>query len=145
MGDGRGARGDQGEGLFAVRRQMQIGEQGLAGAQPPALLELRLLDLHDHVGGGENLRGIGGDRGPRGTVMRVVEADACAGAGLHQDLMAGIGQLAYAGRHQADPVFVNLDFLRYADLHRMAPVSVFDRDGCVTSSRSGLGLEHKGK
>jgi hypothetical protein len=47
----------------------------------------------------------------------VVEADAEAGAGLHQHLVAVMDQLAHARWHEPHPVFVGFDFLGNADQH----------------------------
>ena len=62
VGDGRHARAHQLLGLVRIGRQMQVGEQRLALAQHLALGRLRLLHLHDQVGVGEDLRGVGSDR-----------------------------------------------------------------------------------
>jgi hypothetical protein len=82
VGCGHGLVGDRGRagrdqrlGLLAVGRQVQVREQHLAAAQLIALGQLRLLDLHDQVGGREDLGGRG-DRGARGAIMRILEADA---------------------------------------------------------------------
>ena len=55
VGDAHGAAGDQIAGLLRIGREMQIGEQDLAGAQHLPLDGLRLLDLDDHLGAGEDL------------------------------------------------------------------------------------------
>ena len=49
-------------GELRVRRQVEVGEQHLATAEPLVLLRLRFLHLHDHVGLGEDRIGIGHDR-----------------------------------------------------------------------------------
>ena len=53
--------------LLRIGREMQIGEKRLARAQPLDLDRLRLLHLHDHVGGGEHLVRV---------VDRILRADA---------------------------------------------------------------------
>ena len=45
-------------------------------------------------------------------------------AGLHQYFVSGFEQFASCGRHQADPVFVDLDFLRHADAHDCLPALI---------------------
>ncbi len=54
---------------------------------------------------------------PAWRVGFVVEADAGAGVVLDDDLVAVMGELARAGRGEADAVFVGLDLLGNADLH----------------------------
>ena len=54
-------------------------------------------------------------------VIGVVHADGVAGHGLDDDLVAVVGQLARAGRKQADAIFLVLDFLRNADEHLTLP------------------------
>jgi hypothetical protein len=63
-------------GLRGVRREMQIGKQDLAFAQPHPFGSLRLLHLHDHVRLDEDLVGGLGDRGTSGAIDLVVCADA---------------------------------------------------------------------
>jgi hypothetical protein len=96
---------------------MQVGEQDLVLAQHGALLRLGLLDLDDHLGGGENVGRRGGDRRAGGDVIRVGTHDAGAGIGLDQHLVAMGDRLCDAARGHADPVFVILDLLGYTDEH----------------------------
>ena len=117
VGDRDAARRQQVRGLLGVGSEMQVGEQDLARAQTRPLLALRLLDLDDQLGGGEHLLGIVRDARPGALVHDVDQADGVACVGFDQDLMAVLGQLAHRCRGQADPVFVGLDFLRYADPH----------------------------
>ncbi len=49
--------------------------------------------------------------------MQIAGANADAGIGFNNDLVAVGHQLAHAGGHQPDAVFVNLDFLGDADTH----------------------------
>src|SRR5262249_39181238 len=97
----------------------QVGEEELAGAQHLALPGLRLLHLHDHLRFGEDVGGLGGDLRAGRPVGVVVEADALAGAGLHEHLVAVVDELAHSRRHEAHAVFVGFDFLGYADQHRL--------------------------
>ena len=96
---------------------MEIGEEQLAAAQHAAFLGLRLLDLDDHVGLGEDLGSAGDDARPGGAIGLVVEADAEPGAALDQHLVAVMDQLMHARRHQPDPVLVRLDLPGNADQH----------------------------
>jgi hypothetical protein len=117
VGDAGGARFDQPLGLRLVGGEVEIGEEDLALAQRRDLGSLRLLDLDDHVGGGEDCLGVGRDLGPGRPIGVVGKADPGAGAGLHHKLVAVMGELADAARDQADPVFVRLYLLRDTDQH----------------------------
>ena len=94
------------------------------GSSRAISLRLRLLHLHDHVGPGEDLGGVGGDRRAGLDIILVGEVDADAGLGLDDHLVAGGDQLGDRGRGQADAIFVNLDFLRHADAHLALLMSV---------------------
>ena len=65
--------------LLRIRRQMQIGEQNLAFPQLRPLGRLRLLDLDDHVGRGEDLRGSVNDGGAGLAIDIVARANSVAG------------------------------------------------------------------
>ena len=69
-------------------REVEIGVEDLAVAQLHPFGGLRLLDLDDHVRLGEHVLGRPGDRGAGGAIGVVVGADAGAGAGLDQHLVA---------------------------------------------------------
>ena len=56
-------------------------------------------------------------RAPTRSIGCVVEADAGAGAGLDDHLMAVMDELAHAAGHEPDAVFVRLHLLRDADQH----------------------------
>ena len=98
-------------GLLGIGREVQIGVEDLVVAQLHPFRRLRLLDLHDHVGLGEHLRGRLGDLGAGGLIGAVVGADAGARAGLDHDLVAVGDIFAHRAGRQADAVFVVLDFL----------------------------------
>jgi hypothetical protein len=72
---------------------------------------LRLLDLHDHVGGREHFRRAVDDLGADLAVDIIVGADARARIVLDEDLMAGADIFTNGARRQADAVFVRFDFL----------------------------------
>ena len=104
-------------GLFRIGSEVEIGVEDLVVAQLHPFVGLRLLDLDDHVRLGEHLFGGLGDRGAGRAVGVVVGADAGAGAGLDQHLMAVRDIFADRTRRQPDAVLVVLDFLRAADAH----------------------------
>ena len=60
---------------------------------------------------------LGDDRGAGGGVLVVEQCESAAGAGLHQHLVAGAGQLADAGRSGGDPELFRLHLGRNADPH----------------------------
>jgi hypothetical protein len=103
--------------LRGVCGEMEVGEQDLTGAELLPLLRLRLLHLHDHARLGENLGGVAGDGGAGGPVGGIGRADAVAGAGLDQNLVAVRHVFADGARHEADAVFAWLYFFRNADQH----------------------------
>ena len=121
IGDGGGAGGHQRLGLFAVGRQVQIGEQRLSGAQQFAFGQLRLLDLDDEIGGARRRRPRAARCRAGGLIVRIVETDARAGAALHQHLVSGVDEFAHPGGHQTDPILMNLDLFGDADFHGMTP------------------------
>jgi hypothetical protein len=69
--DASGARLDQCLGLLRIWREMQVGVEHLALVQLRALLRLRLLHLHDHLGLVENLLGRRRDLRADALVVRV--------------------------------------------------------------------------
>jgi hypothetical protein len=96
---------------------VQIGEQHLASAQFFALGRERLLHLHDQLGAAIDGVGIGHDRGARGFIIGVRQACPGSCTRLDHNLVALVGELAHRRRHDADAVFVVLDFLGHADQH----------------------------
>ena len=62
-------------------------------------------------------RGGRGDRRPRPAIDLVGRADAAAGAGLDQHLVAGRDIFADRARRQPDAIFLDLDFLGHTDAH----------------------------
>ena len=96
VGDRYAARLDQAARLFGVGCEVQVGEQDLAFAQHLPLHLLRLLDLDDHLGRHEHLGGTGNDACTGGHVGRVIGTEAGAGAGLHQHLVPGRGEIGRA-------------------------------------------------
>ncbi len=121
IGDAHRLRFDEVARLFGIGREMEIGIEDLPLAQHGALVCLRLLDLDDHFGALEDFRGGFDDLGALRAVIVVACADAFAGAGFDQHLMAVNDQLARAFGRQANAIFVVLDFLRAADQHHFLP------------------------
>eukprot|EP01137_Pigoraptor_chileana_P005243 Opistho-2@48068 len=139
VGDAQGARLHQRRGLLGVGREMQIGVEDLALAQQGAFLRLRLLDLDDHVGLGEDAGRIGHELRAGGEILLVAESDGGAGAALHQHPVAARAELAHTGRRQADTVLMVLDLPGAADHggmgHRKSPVGLSWR--LCTTARPG--------
>src|ERR1700719_163300 len=97
---------------------MQISKQHLSGAKSPALVRLRLLDLNEHIGNGEDfVRGVD-DTGTGPQVGLIGETGFGTRALFDHHLMAGTEQFVRARGYESYAVFVNLDLLRYADPHR---------------------------
>ena len=118
VGDGADAAVDEEPREPLVGGEVQVREQDVVGAEALVLLGLRLLDLHDQVGGGEHRVGVGhGSRAPAATYCVVGDRGADAGAGLHDDVVAGGGQLADPLGGRGDPVLVVLDLGRDPDPH----------------------------
>ena len=108
---------DETFGLRGVGREMKIGEQHLPGPEPLDLDRLRLLHLHDHVGGGKHFVGVGQDLRADPRVHFVEQPDAVARLGLDEHFVSARRQFAHGGRRHADAIFVVLDFLGHADAH----------------------------
>jgi hypothetical protein len=96
---------------------MQVREQYLALAQQAAFGELGFLHFHDEVGIRKDVLGFGGNLGASGLVVRVLEANTGAGAGLDQDLVSCIDQLSHACGYEPNPILVNFYFFRDANFH----------------------------
>ena len=102
---------------------MQVGVEDLTVAELRPFGGLRFLDLHHHVGLLEDIRGGGNDLRAGGAVGIVISADAGAGLGFDDDVVAMRHIFANSTRRQTDPIFVILDFLRTTDTHaRSSPV-----------------------
>ena len=125
IGDADDAGGDEVAGLLGVRREVEIGEQHLAGAQHGALGRLRFLDLDHHIGRSEHRRRVWGDAGAGREIILVGRADAATGIGLDQHGVAGMGEFGDALGGETDAVFVVLDLFGNADQHRMTLLRVW--------------------
>ena len=100
----------------------------MARLQARDLDGLRLLDLDDQVGLAEHGIGVGEDLRALGDVVGVADGRALPRPGLHDDLVAAIGQLAHARRGQRDAVLVGLDLGGDANLHWWTSLSTGGRD-----------------
>ena len=109
--------------------QVQVRIEHLAAAQHRAFLRLRFLDLDDHVAACKHGLGRGRDLRADALIIRIGEADPVGRARLHEDLVARFDQFAHCRRHEADAVFMDLDFLRYADTHVTLPAACLDGSG----------------
>ena len=81
-----------------VRGQMKIGEEDLPGTQQLALRQLRLLHLHDEIGGREDVGRSRRDARTGRLVVRIIEPDAGSRTALHEHLMSRIDEFAHPGR-----------------------------------------------
>ena len=102
---------------LGLGRQVQVGEQGLPGAQHVDLARLGLLDLQHELGFPEHRAGVGHDPRALGGELRVVHRATLAGAGLHQHLVTARAQLAHARRSDRHAILVQLDLTRDPDDH----------------------------
>ena len=108
---------DQSIGLGGIGREVEIGEEHLVGPQHGALGRLRLLHLHDHLGGAENLSHVGRHLGAGALVVLVEEPNLRACVLFDHDPMAVLHELAHASGRDADTVLVDLGLLGNADEH----------------------------
>jgi hypothetical protein len=103
--------------LLRVGCQMQIGEKHLPCSELLALGRQRLFDLHDKLAARIDLIRVRHDFGPHRAVIGVGEAGSQSGVRFDQDVVTAPGQFAHRRRHQTDPIFAILDFLRHANEH----------------------------
>jgi hypothetical protein len=117
VGDAGGAGLGQPTRQLGVRRQVQIGEQQVVGAQHRHLLRLRLLDSQDQLGLLEHAGRVGRDARALGGVLRVRDRRTLARPGLNDDLMTVLDQFPRTRRRQRHPVLVGLDLRRNSNFH----------------------------
>ena len=117
VGHRRAARFEQAVRLLGVRREVQIGEEDLPLAQHLPFARLRLLDLDDHLGRGEDLGRAADDARTGGHVVRIAGADAGTRPRLHDQLVAVARIFTHRHRREADTMFLDLDFLGHPDAH----------------------------
>ena len=114
--DGGDAAVDERPRQRLVGGDVQVGEEDEALAQPAVLGRDRLLHLQQQLRAAPDLV----DRRDPGAVRLVVgvgELAPRAGAGLDDDLVAALDELARPGRRQRDAVLLGLDLLGDADAH----------------------------
>src|ERR1700690_1212070 len=80
-------------------------------------MQLRLLYLHDQAGFPEYIPRSRNNLSAGGNVSTIGLPDTFPGARLHRDSVTVTHQFCNACRHQADTVFMDLDFAGNADLH----------------------------
>src|SRR3990170_2834910 len=97
---------------------MEVGEEEVARVEHGDLGRLRLLDLDDHLGVGEDVGSRGDDSGADGLVVRVADGRSEPGTCLDQDLVAVRGQFTHPHRRDRHPVLLGLDLPRDANDHR---------------------------
>ena len=115
------------------RREVKVGEEDLARAEPRGLRRERLLDLQDELGALPDLVG-GGQRRADGGVLVVTDPAAPAGAALDDDTVAGFGEGSGAGGRQRDARFARLDLARDPDDHRAPRAATDPRIGRLSRS-----------
>jgi hypothetical protein len=107
-----------------VRRKMQIGEQGVIGAQHRDFGRLRLLDLHDQVCAVEHRGGVLQNARSGCFIHIVGETNTQPRTRFDKHLMAVRDQFVHPFWRQADPKFACFDFPNCPDAQGLTP-----RDG----------------
>ena len=125
-------------GQLRQRRQVQIGKQHQAFAEENVLLLDGLLDLDHHLGLAPGIAGVAHNLRAGILIFGVVEARLRAGLGLHQHLVAGLGQRLHAGRSHANARFVVLDLFGNADDHRCGSFIQAMRDSMSSRGRPAI-------
>ena len=115
--------GDEILRLRKVGREMEVGEQNLSRPQERPFRRERLLDLHHHLGAGEDFRRRLDEFGPGARIVLVRGARAGAGALLDDGLVPVMNELCDRGRRHADTEFIVLDLFGNADEHGWASTS----------------------
>jgi hypothetical protein len=107
----------QGVGAVTARRQVQVGEQGLARSHPVVLHRDRLLDLEHQLRVFPYAHVVVDDGRAGRPELLVGDRRTDAGAGLDQDLVPVPDELMHTGRCDGDPILLVLDLARYAYPH----------------------------
>ena len=110
----------QGVRLVGMSVGVDVGEEDLVLVHPLELLGEQLLDLVVQVGLLPDGVGVGDDSAGS-LILRIAEAAAYAGAGLHVHGVTVTHDLMHGGRHCRHTVFIALDFLQYSDDHFLLP------------------------
>ncbi len=103
-----------------VGGKVQVGEQQVPRFEHRDLNRLRLLDLDDHLGLGEDRGRVREDRRALLDVVVVGDRRPEPCALLDADLVARVHELAHACRRQRDPVLIDLDLGRYSNFHAIS-------------------------
>ena len=117
IGNRRNARLHQAARLIGIGRQMQVGEQDLPFAQLHPFAGLRFLDLHHHIGAGEDFGGAIDHFGPGLAVGVIILVDAQPSAGFNDHPVPGRRIFAHRFGGETDAELARLDFLGNADQH----------------------------
>src|SRR6266850_916188 len=142
VGDGDHTGAAQRARQLRRRRQVQVREEDLAGAQTLVLLRHRLLDLENELRAAPDVLHAG-EFGA--DVLELVVADAAAEPGtlLNEHRVAGLAEGMAPGGREGDALLARLDLARDADDHprssvSAASISVSESVGCVwmVSARS---------
>jgi len=107
---------------------MQVGKQDLILAQHCALIQLRLLDLDDHVRRRKDLFRRAGDRSTCVFVIGIGHADAQTSISFDNDLVAIVYQLANTRRRHANTKLERLYLFWYSDFHGSSPEFLLSAD-----------------
>ena len=124
-------------GQRAIRREMQVREQELAGTQERILVRKRFLDLDDEVGLLEHPGVVLDHRRASLLVVHVRVAGADARATLDQHPVAAFGELVGRRRQERHAVFLLFDLFGDADLHAddtSAPAGQFNEMSSGTAA-----------
>ena len=100
-----------------VRRQMQVGEEHLAGAEHRYFRRLWFLHLDNQFRPIEDGGGTFHHRCARQGVFLIGKAGANPGPLLDQNLVAAFDQLIGRRGRQRDTIFLFFDFFRYSNNH----------------------------
>ena len=117
VGDRCGARREQGVGARLGRREVQVGEERLALAQPRVLGLDRLLDLQQQLGLGPHLVGAVDQLSAGPLEVGIGDRRTLARTGLDDHLVTAVDQLGDARGGDGDSVLVVLDLGRDSDAH----------------------------
>ena len=115
--DATGAGFEAAHGELFVRGEMEVGEDLLPPAHHRDLLRLRLLDLHDHVRVGPDIRGAVDHLGAGLDVLVIGEPGADPAVGLDEHLMPVPDQHLDADWAHPDAVFIRFHFFGDANDH----------------------------
>jgi hypothetical protein len=117
IGDAGGARLHEALRELRVRREMQVGEQQVVGAEQLHLPRLWLLDAQDQLSLLEHRLRVGQDARALCHVLVVRDRAPDPRLGLDEHLVPVLDELPHARRREGHAVLVRLDLRRNPDLH----------------------------